>query len=220
MKVIPRALLFLFSCVILAACTQASMQGMRMKQAQQEVVVKGTKCFQVAMSHRDIQILSGKMALSSPDVLTPSLEMISSSEKVTEKKIEAFSNFHALLQPCRKIIIDGTQRDLPFYTPIFSEQFVNTDGLLLRLIKREISWGEYNQQKRDIAICFSKKIMNAANEVNQRLGKAHYDELAVRQRAMSSLQSYYNQQRLINAINKPTFTNCHYFGNSIQCTSF
>ena len=87
--------------------------------------------------------------------------------------------------------------------------------------------GEYNTAKRARNMEEASDYRRVENQINKRLDQSHEAEMANRRAAAQSLQQWSYQQQLlhqnqqmINSINRRTYTNCNYYGNTIRCTSF
>jgi hypothetical protein len=91
----------------------------------------------------------------------------------------------------------------------------------------KLTWGQFNQGRRDITTQTQGKLVQANMQIGSQLQNQHQYEVQQRQRAAEAFaqwsyqqQQLNQQQQMINAVNRPRTINCDYFGNTAQCNSF
>src|SRR5262245_35663950 len=122
------AILAIASVLLLVGCATAAQRTYNRIGADiQETQVKGQQCLAVARSQPDVAPLNAKLAMGAE----PSLEQLGDSSYASEAEKQALLKFSALVKPCRQIIIDEGQKDLPLTLPVFANAFSKNDQVYL-----------------------------------------------------------------------------------------
>jgi hypothetical protein len=144
----------------------------------------------------------------------------------TPRDVELISARHDRLVPCRKANVEGYYRVAPAMASVYQEGYARSDELIIRLVKHQVSWGEYVAGARAINREESAKLLEAGQRLDAELDARNQRELAQRAIAAQALSnSMYQQQlinqnqQMINAVNRPVVTNCTQMGFSTNCTS-
>jgi hypothetical protein len=153
------------------------------------------------------------------DIMLLSLPQIMDQNRATDVEVAAILAWHSQIQVCRKAFLDEVGRLTPAVVPIFAAQFTEGDNSLVDLIQRKESWGEH--EKRMAAAHDEAVSRNAAEtqRINAGLQQSSEAELQRRQQAGAAILQYVQTQEMINSMNRPVFTNCNAFGNSVNCIS-
>jgi hypothetical protein len=144
----------------------------------------------------------------------------------TPRDVELVSARHDRLVQCRKANVEGYYRVAPAMATVYQEGYARSDELLIRLVKRQVSWGEYILGARAINREESAKLVETGQRLGADLDARNRQELAQRAVAAQAFSnSMYQQQlinqnqQMINAVNRPVVTNCSQMGFSTNCTS-
>ena len=150
---------------------------------------------------------------------------------MTESEKADVLQLKELTLPCEVATLEGASKIHPDLVTIFATRFSKSDERTIALIQDKITIGESNVMLKEYNLQASKEGREALKNIQQQLTQSHNAEMANRQAAINSLQQWnYQQQQfllqnqqnqqMINAINKPTTTNCSYIGNTLNCQSF
>lgn len=126
--------------------------------------------------------------------------------------------------PCKKAILEEIGQAHPLFVKVLATWFAEIDKHTLRLINDEITLGEANQNVVKLIPQRIRQWAAADYQIWQELQSADQYEPHNRTAAATALQrwSYQQQllnqnQRMINAINGPSITNCRFIGNTVNC---
>ena len=103
--------------------------------------------------------------------------------------------------------------------PIFIEAFNKNENDLLALTQQKMTWGDYVRRGRDRATETQAAIQAEDRRIVSGLQQEHQAEIEQHQRAAEALASWAQTQEMINAANRPVFTNCNALGGMVNCVS-
>jgi len=157
----------------------------------------------------------------------PTLTQLADNSLATDEEIAAIIALYNESAPCRAQQIEDYMKIVPGLVPILVQSYHAAEIVVVDLIQRKISWGEANKtllaQKDEYRI----RARDAYQQLGRELQASHEAELAQRQQALNALSQWVYQQqvlaqnqRLINAVNRPVTTHCWWNGNSLQCQSY
>jgi LAS superfamily LD-carboxypeptidase LdcB len=202
-----------------------------MEQAIVDTQNRSNACWEMVERDPRFQGILEKIPIRDP---LPSLTILANSDLPTSQEIEDLYAGHQAIQPCRKIALEGMGRVHPALVSVFAEAYAGFDDDLLRLVNRQLTWGEYAQAYIQRRKMLTEKLLRTAQEIDAQLANAHAYELQQRQRAGQALMLWsayqqqlyqqqmqlFQQQMMINAANRPHMTNCTYMGYQPSCTTY
>lgn len=211
----------------LAGCeTAAENEGARLS----SVLTKATQDFQACL--RRAQALPANQTLASRvDVVTPAAPGM--AQRMDERRLAAEDVANVLVvyqqgvEPCRKQVLMAVGTADPSLAAISAQTYTAADENLTRLLRREITIGQYSEAKDRIYRDNAVRWQQATSAIRSNLARSHEAEIAQRQRAAVALQQWtyqqqvlMQQQQVINAMNQPRYTNCQYVGAVLNCATF
>jgi hypothetical protein len=153
--------------------------------------------------------------------------MLNDKTSPTKQEVALLYEVYGELQDCRKIILEGAAKMHPLYMLTLVEGYSASDKLWTDMTAGRLTWGTFNEGRKNIATQIQAKLILADGQVSAQLQNQHQFEVQQRQRAAEAFQQWSyqqqviaNQQRAINAMNQPRTINCNYFGNTAQSNSF
>ena len=229
------------ACVLLALAVTAGGFAGCVSDAQQRVdtirdriqkaISDEAQCIDTLAATPAGQVVYGK---SPRDVRSPSLRMMSNTDKATDVEIANVLEYHTELQQCRQILLRAIAQYQPALLEIRLDYYSKNDALFLRLVKKEITWGELvggvSANFRESA----QRSTAALNELNRQNQYALQQAAARQQAAAAALLQWSSQQQMINQtqnyqqqlLNQQIFnssrlmqTNCTTLGNTVNCIS-
>jgi hypothetical protein len=214
----PRqALTIIAAAAFLSACgTAAQRQAQAITANNQEATQNLLACGTALYNSPSYEPLRRHVPL---DIRLMSLPQITDQSLATDAEVAAILAWHSQIQPCRKAFLDEAGRLTPTVVPIFAAQFTESDNSLVDLIQKKEGWGAH--EKRVRAAYEEAFLQNAAEmqRINAGLAQSNAAELQRRQQAGAAILQYVQTQEMINSMNRPVFTNCNAFGNSVNCIS-
>lgn len=151
------------------------------------------------------------------DPADASLEQLNSSDFASPDEIKALYALHGQIQPCRKASLENLVTVVPTVVPIMSAGYQEGDTALLALINKQMTWGQYLQDQQHEENEIKAKLIAEWNRVQGEMQRSYQTEMQQRQAAAQAMANYLQNQQMINAINKPVYTNCSTFGNTTNC---
>jgi hypothetical protein len=148
------------------------------------------------------------------------LEQLTSESLASDDEIKESYVVYPRVQACRKTDLDRLATVVPTIAPILTDAWGRDEASVIDLVQKKKTWGDYVRHSKEIAADTGKQITVAFQQINASLQQSHQAEMAQRQRAADAMAQYYQNQQLINAINKPVITNCTRAGNMVNCTSY
>jgi hypothetical protein len=215
-----------FLALFVGGCaTQAQIQLQQMQQQTDEVDIRANACFQQArasdVGQRLLQILVGD------ESDTPALQKALINRVASEREKNDLIDFRTMQQPCRTQIIEGFSKVHPLLVNVWAKIFAENDEMVLKILKGEITIGDANAWSLKMSPLRLQAFTEVSMQINQELRNAHAFELQQRAAAALSLQQWAYQEQLlqqhqqvINSLNRPTYTNCRFIGNNVNCTSY
>jgi hypothetical protein len=154
------------------------------------------------------------------------LNLFETDTKPNKQEIATLYKVYGDLQECRKIVLAGASKMHPLILLAFVEGFANSDKLWAEATSGHLTWGKFNEERKNLMTQGQARIMQVEMQVSAQLQSQHQSEIEQRQRAAAAMQQWSYQQQVlanqraaINAANQPRMINCNYFGTSATCTS-
>jgi len=114
-------------------------------------------------------------------------------------------------------------RSLGFVHPAYvALQAFVTDAtvLWLELLRDEVTVGEASGRITELDREYQINVQRGYADYNAAAQASHGAELAERERAYQRAMDDYARQQAIDAMNRPTQTNCNAVGNTVNCTTW
>ena len=188
-------------------------------------MASANKCFDSISENPKYAPIASKTYLGKDINIT--LQMLNDKTSPNKQEISLLYAYHGEMQDCRKIVLDGVSKMHPLYMLTLVESYAAADKLWADTTAGRLSWGQFNEGRKDLNTRYQARITQADAQVVSQLQNQHQVEVEQRQRAAAALQQWSyqqqalaNQQQAINAINQPRTINCSYMGNTAQCNSF
>ncbi|MFQ5853516.1 MAG: hypothetical protein ACE5JU_23405 [Candidatus Binatia bacterium] len=210
--------LLLGSFVLSACATQAQIQAQRLTADMERINKDALQCVEAANAHPSASVISEKSILRGDQEFT--LSMISDTSYITQEEADAVTTVHARKQPCREIQVNSLQERLPELAVVTANAYAEHDEFLVKLMARDLTWGEFNQLKRRIINEYNADALRVGRKIESALIQSHQYELGQRRAAAVALQTWAYQQQLLYSLNQPRYTNCQYLLNTISCTTY
>lgn len=205
--------------------TAAEKEGNRMRGELQRTVAFAKPCFDALDARVEQGPLKDKMPPTGQN--TASLALLSDNTKPTAEQAQYLFALHAEMQQCRKLVLENIGAVHPSLVTLFADAYAAQDQRYVRLVNRQITWGENAQAATAAKADFQNRATVAVQRIDQQLANAHAYEVQQRQQAAQALMVWgmYQQQlelqrQAIAASTRPTMTTCNYVGRQLQCTSY
>jgi len=156
---------------------------------------------------------------SPSDAREATLSQLADQSLPTRQEIASIMAVHARAQTCRKALLDGLVNTTPTVVPVLAKAFAAAEDDTIAFAQRRISWGERTRRSRDRIIALQAAIQGEEGRIVSGLEQSHQAELARRQEALNALSQWAQTQQMINAMNRPVFTNCSRVGSFTNCVS-
>jgi hypothetical protein len=154
-------------------------------------------------------------------------------QKIQKMMIDAYANseekatfvaVHAKKQRCREQFIQASSVINPEFVGVHARLFAANDERLVKLLKNEISVGEYNRKEKQTVLVWFQEYQEIATRMHSQLRQSHEYEMAQRQRSALALQAWsYQQQQLDNARRSTATDGSHIYrfpGGTMNCNTF
>ena len=152
---------------------------------------------------------------------------LANNNYATDQNIADLFDLAFKRKPCQKKMLEDYGKIHPDYVNVLSKLFLDADQSIADAANRKITIGELNKKTLDNLNYFLSEHQRIYGQLSSKLQQSHAYEIQQRQQASQNLakwlqvqQQIYNQQLLINSINRPIMTNCYYQGAFLNCTSY
>jgi hypothetical protein len=221
-----RALPIVVVLLALGGCaTQAQQEMSRLEGVASSSGPAIDACDQRLEQSAPYQALKGRLG---PRDGAARIALKANQEKATPAEVQEIYALHQdYLMPCRKLRLELASKAHPAFVAVLAESYSKNDATLVRLVNRQISWGQYLTERDALSAEASASGAAVASALQKNLDQAHASELSRRQAAATALSNWAYQQQvlmqnqqMINAMNQPRMTNCQYVGTYLNCTTF
>jgi hypothetical protein len=154
-----------------------------------------------------------------PDVTQPTMAMLTDERLPTSEEAREWSARHDEISICRDHALQVLSSVRPDAAGIVVASRAASDALGVQLVERKITWAEFARRGQGISAETRRQLTEADREWMADRNAEHRDELARRERAANALMQWSLGQQMINATNRPVFTNCNGFANSVSCVT-
>lgn len=149
----------------------------------------------------------------------PTLEQMTDGSLATDDQIAALYAIHPRYQACRAEALNAIGPVAPMIGAIFAEAFTEGDAILVELILRNISWGEYARRNQAALARYNPRIIAEVQAMEQAQQRSQEEAARRRQAAVSAFAAWVQQQQVINGMNRARVVNCTAHGISVICQS-
>jgi hypothetical protein len=153
------------------------------------------------------------------DVRDVTLEQLTDKSSATDDDISTLLSIHPRNVACRQAYLDQIGKTTPTFVPIIATFYARAEDSLIDLLQKKQSWGEHTRRVRDLSLDARSQLVAEGRHIDSGLARANQAELAQRQAAANAILQYMQTQQVINAMNRPVYTNCTGFGYSVNCVS-
>ncbi len=218
----------MFIIVLLFGCTTAAQrQASFIRENSEAVKQKVLVCSHKVETNPDYQ----KIAIHMPLVITatkhPTLLQLADNGMPSDEDIKAIISLHNEAEACRSQAIEDIVKFLPGIIPMLTQLYHGSDLVMVDLIQQKITWGESSKRRMALVDDYTAKVQAFSEQLDRDLAASHNAELAQRQAALNALSQWayqqqvlWQNQQLINTLNRPTFTHCTTNGNMVNCSSY
>lgn len=213
-----------FFILLLTACaTQAQKQAQNLVNQVNYAKTEAEKCIS-QVQKKDVYTRVDQFLILSPND-PHAIEKMTIDRFATEGEKNDLLQLHSLLFVCRKEYLENLTKAHPDFAAVVANALAQSDENIVHIMKNEMTLGRANEEKNKILSAAQNKWNSVAANITQQLNSAHLSELQNRQRAAAAMQQWSYQQQLLNSLNRPVIhapvtTNCHQFGNTINCQSY
>jgi len=204
---------------LVAGCATQSQR--QMNAAQQNITVSMSAfkaCIQQIEGTPAYNIVNSKSLITAPK---PTLAQMTDDTKINAKEKEAIFKVREHTDRCKQDLLSALSGVATAYAPSFLDIWAKSDKMTVELVKKKITWGDYNVSKAEAIAEFARQNQIITAEINRGLSQQHQQEMASRQHFFDQMQQWSYQQQVLNALNRPSVstTNCNSFGNNTNCTT-
>ena len=133
--------------LLLGCSTGAQIESNRMMTAAAKTNAAANTCYQTVVGKPDYLPLKTKMHFG-PD--NAPLQFLTNTSVPTKQEIALLYVFHADVQTCRKISLDGTAKVHPLLMLTLVESFSARDKVWAEVVSGRLTWGQFNQGLKDV----------------------------------------------------------------------
>jgi hypothetical protein len=198
----------------LGGCTtQAQKEVARMKDVHEEGQQEVMACVAKIDAMPSYQALKDKLPPNGTGATIP-MELLTNSKRPNPEESAMLLELHRDgYSPCRKLSLDEQTRTNPAFGPPLASLYAKLDARYARLVKREISWGEYAAGVNEDRAAYRSEFQQAAARVNADLRQEHNAEVQRNADAMRAAAASIEATR-------PRTTYCTGTAPFITCTTY
>jgi hypothetical protein len=212
-----KVVITLFLAGFLGGCaTAAQRQYQAMATGNQALIAQGKSCLTEAYNSAEGALVRSHLPIDAGEI---TLAQLSDQSLPTRQEVAAVLALHPRIQACRKALLDGLLGTMPSVVPILAKEFAGADDDTIAFVQRKMSWGERVRRARDRYLALQAELQTQERQIVAGLERSHEAELARRQAALDAMARWAQTQQMINAMNRPVFTNCTGTGSMINCIS-
>lgn len=168
-----------------AGCsTGAQLETTRLKSVVAEYKAEGDACNQKIADNPDYSPLKSKTVVDGAQQFT--LQMLNDKTSPNKQDILLLNRLYGDYQECRKFFMESVSQTLPLSVNAFVELSSDTDKLWVQATARRLTWGQFNQGRKDLVTRKQEELNQATAQVNSQLQQENQAELAQRRRALAA----------------------------------
>jgi hypothetical protein len=213
-----RTFVTLTALLAAAGCaTQAQRQVQQVGNSLREARAQVKACVQSVESKPEYALLLPHTL--GPGATQPTMAMLTDERLATPEEARLWAVRHDELSICSDQMQQAFASARPDVVPIYAAGRAASDAIAVQLVERKITWAELARRVQGLNTELRQQLAAADREWMGERNMEHRDELAGRERAANALMQWSLGQQMINAANRPVFTNCNGFGNSVNCVT-
>lgn len=210
-KLIAAAVLALSGCVTDQSPTVAQREARDVASTLDEARRQAEDCTRRIESSAEYERLSDRFALRKP-----AMAILADKRRPTESDSVTLLTIHKMVAACRSANIHMFGMAHPAYAEGLVVTFAEADIEFARLVRRDISWGQYAELIVQRNVRLDDRFREASQKVRSSLNESHAAEMRDRESAQRAFAAWAAAQRA----NLPVVTTCNYAGAMITCQSF
>ena len=174
----------------IAACGNGgSSTSAQMEMSRLTLVAAGYKtatdaCYQKITENPAYAPLRSKTVVDAREQFT--LQMLNDKVYPNKREVSLLSRLYVDFQECRKPFMESVAQTLPQSQNIFVESFSNTDRVWAQVTGGRLTWGQFNQSRKDDATQREEALNQATSQVDAQLQQENQTELAQQQQARAA----------------------------------
>jgi hypothetical protein len=215
------------ACVVaalVAACSAAQVETLRMRSVAIETVAQTRTCADAITSKPRYADLGTKTHFGRFDTI-PDYKL-TDARLLTRQDSIALLALYAEAQECRRVMLEGAVRMHPLFVTIFIEGFAASDRIYAEAIFGRITWGQFNEALRRVGLQAQARFERAEAIIAANGQNPDFDN-EQRLIAAQAFDQWLNQQRLLAGRQRtiaPTdgglrSISCKYVGPRLECSS-
>jgi len=205
------------TAALLGGCaTAAQQQYQAMATGNQALIAQGKSCVIEAYNGPEGAMVRSHLPIDAREI---TLAQLADQSLPTKQEVAAVLALHPRIQACRKAILDGLLGTMPSVVPVLAREFAGADDDTIAFVQRKLSWGERVRRARDRYLALQAELQTEERQIVAGLERSHEAELTRRQAAADAMARWAQTQQVINAMNRPVFTNCTGTGSMVNCIS-
>ncbi len=209
----------IFGLLLLTSCaTAAQMRAASIQRNGLAANARAMVCIETVMDNPNFQSLAVHMPVGLKT--DPTMTQLIDNGVPSDNEAATLIKYHDALEPCRQRLVKDYMEIAPSIASILISEYEKGDLITADLIQHKITWGEANKKRQALRAEITEQITIAAQEIDRGLAQENAAEIANRQRIFNNWMAWQQNQQLINNLNRPTYTNCTRFGNTVNCTSY
>jgi hypothetical protein len=201
--------------IVSACATRAQRQAQAITANNQSAIQQLRACADAVRHSPEYAVIGPHMNLHGG----PTLEQMTDNTFATDKEIQAIFLTHPKVRACEEAFLHQIAQTTPSIVPIYTKFIAANDDLLVDLVQKKITWGTLARTQMDRGPELEAELAAEYQRINEGLYQENEAELAQRQAAASAMAQYYQQQQMIDALNRPVITSCTKFGYPTNCVS-
>jgi hypothetical protein len=222
-RLICISLLFIF---VTGCATQAEIRRNAIQKALDEGAAKNRACRDAMKSNPSVLYTFNNIMLEN-DASTNKFTLLTSDQKIDKEMQQQFINYMNENSKCRILVIEIVSKiHSGLLIPVLESQR-KIDTLFAELLSNQVTIGEFNRKLQENRSQFDREWSMTLSSINKELAENHNYEMQNRQRAALLMQNWsaqqqqlYQNQMLYNNLNRPRYTNCNVFGNTVNCSTY
>ena len=177
-------------------------------QQQRALVQQTTSCLEAAYNSPEAAPIRPRTPFNPNDA---SLAQLGDPAVVSKPEMDAISLVYPRVQDCDRQFLARLEKLGPAFVPLFAGTYRDNDNDAVALLQRRLTWGEFNQRRRDRAIASSEKLQVAEQQLaaeNQARANAMIQGLAAAAAISQASQPVQPRARFTTCTQQGIFTNC------------
>ena len=215
-----KSLAMIATMIFLQGCTGAQMKANAIMSQATQIVEKAKACAH-PLANKDVYAPL-RYHTNLEDVRKASYDNLTDRSYISREESVLAKQLIREQEPCKKEAFSSFINMFPDIALAIVN--ADTEGMRItsRLIQRQITWGEYNQQRIKSIENANAAMRPYFNRLDAELTAEHNREVAVRQQIFNAMTAYAQAVNAVNAANyanRPVLTTCRNMGGFTSCVS-